>query len=116
MTFDQARQHARRLDDELVVAEAAYLAAGWRFLTSEGLTVDCEADLETCNEVLCAFDEAAAGREHRSATTSSRLTPGIRGADAEQRIAALRARLAALNPPDAWSPPVRRWEIRDGAR
>jgi hypothetical protein len=115
MTFDQARQQPRRAGDELV-AEAAYLAAGWRFLTIDGLTVDCEADLETYNEVLCAFDEAAAGREHRYAATSSRLTLGICGAGAEQRIAALRARLAALNPSDAWSPSARRWEIRDGGR
>jgi hypothetical protein len=114
MTPEDARRPLRRLQDELLVAEAAQLAAGWRFVTIEGIAIECEADLELYEQVLFAFDEAARGRENRYASMSDRLTLGIRGADADQRIAALRARLAGLNPTDPWS--GRRWEIRDGAR
>ena len=114
MTPEEARRHAQGLQDELLAAEAEQLATGWRFVTIDGLTIDCEADLERYEQVLSAFDEAAAGCERRHASTSSRLTLGIRGAGAGQRIAALRARLDALNPPGVWS--ACRWEIRDGAR
>jgi hypothetical protein len=113
MTPEEARQRAQRTADELLIAEAEMAAAGWRFITVDGLTVESEADLDLYEQVLSAFDEAASGRQGRHASTSSRLTLGIRGEDAEDRIMA-QARLAELNPPGAWG--ASRWEVRDGLR
>ena len=114
MTSEDDRQYAQQRQDQLLVAEAAQLAAGWRFVTVDGIAVECEEDLELYEQVLFAFDEVARGRESRHASTSSRLALGIRSQDADQRIAGLRGRIDALNPRDPWS--GRRWEIRDGAR
>jgi hypothetical protein len=113
MTPEDARQYAQQLQDQLLVAEAAQLAAGWRFVTIDGIAVGCEEDLELYEQVLFAFDEVARGRESRHASTSSRLTLGIRGEDADQRIAGLWGCIDALNPRDPWS--GRRWEVRDDA-
>jgi hypothetical protein len=114
MTPEQAWQQVRQLQDDLLVAEAAQVAEGWRFLTVDGITAESEQDLHLYEQVLFAFDEAASGHESRYASTSSQLTLGIRGQDAGQRIAELRCRVAALNPPGFWS--GQRWQIRDGAR
>jgi hypothetical protein len=114
MTPDQARQHARQLQEQLLNTEAAHLAAGWRFVTVDGLAIESETDLDRYEQALSAFDEAAAGHQSRHMSSSSRVTFGIRGDDAEQQIAVLRARLEKLNPPGPWGP--RRWEIRVGAR
>lgn len=110
----QAVQLVSRLHDDALVAEAALVAAGWRFLTVDGLTVDSQADLDRYEQVLAAFDDAAAGRERRHQSTSSCLTVGIRGPDAEQRIAWLRERIAELNPASFWG--GRQWDLRDAAR
>jgi hypothetical protein len=114
MIPEQARQHMRQLHDELLVAEAAQVAEGWRFLTIDGITVESEGDLDLYELVLFAFDEAVGSRQSRYASTSSQLTLGIRGEDADQRIDELRRRVAEINPPSPWS--GRRWQIRDGAR
>ena len=107
MTPDQARRRARRLEQDLLVAEAEQAALGWMYLTVEGLD---------------AFGEVAAGRQCRYCRTSSCLTFGIRGEaagqttrveDASERIAVLHARLDALNPQGLFGA---RWDIRDGAR
>lgn len=109
MTPGQARQHARRLNEQLLMAEAA----GWRFVTIDGITTESEAGLQLYEQVLYAFEDAA-GRERRYASTCSRLTFGIRSDDAGQCIALLRARLAELNPPGARG--GHRWDIRGGTR
>lgn len=114
MTPEQALRLRRQLQDDALAAEAAQLATGWRFLTIEGITIECDADLELYEQVLTAFREAADGVENRRVSASSRLTLGVRGAGAEQRIADLRTRLEPLNPPEPWS--GRRWQVRDGAR
>jgi len=114
MTPEEARRHAQRLQDELLAAEAEQLAAGWRFVTIDGLTIDCEADLERYEQVLSAFDETAAGCERRRA---KHLIPADPRYPRRRRRAAhrgARARLDAPNPPGVWS--ACRWEIRDGAR
>lgn len=87
---------AAQLHDELLVAEAAQLAAGWRFVITDGIAIECADDLELYERVLFAFHEAARSRENRHASTSSRLTLGIRGEDADQHIAALRVRLDVI--------------------
>jgi len=115
MTPDAGRL-ARLLDTSagLLVAEAETAAAGWRFVTVGGLETDSEADLGRYEQVLDAFDAAAGGRHCCLFSISSRLTFGICGADAEQRITWLRARLEELNPAGLSGDP--RWEIRDSAR
>ena len=122
MTSDQARQRARRLEQDLLVAEAEQAALGWAYLTVEGIDVDSEPDLERYLRALDAFGEVAAGRQCRYRSTSSCLTFGVRGEaagqstrgeDASARIAVLHARLDALNPSGLFGP---RWDIRDGAR
>jgi hypothetical protein len=42
MSPDQARQRARRLEQDLLVAEAAQAALGWMYLTVEGIDIDSE--------------------------------------------------------------------------
>ena len=122
MTSDQARQRARRLEQDLLVAEAEQAALGWMYLTVEGIVVESEPDLERYLRALDAFGAVAAGRECRYCSTSSCLTFGIRGEaagestrgeDASARIAVLHARLDALNPLGLFGA---RWDIRDGAR
>ena len=122
MTPDQARQRARRLEQDLLVAEAEQAALGWMYLTVEGIDIESEPDLERYLRALDAFGEVAAGRQCRYCSTSSRLTFGIRGEaagqstrgeDASARIAVLHARLDALNPQGLFGA---RWDIRDGAR
>jgi hypothetical protein len=114
MISDETRERPPRLDDELLVAEAELAAAGWRFVTIDGLTVESETDLDLYEEALFAFDAAAGSRQSCHASSSSRLTFGIRGADAQERVKALRARLEELNPPGICG--GRRWQIRDGGR
>ena len=115
MTPDQARQRARRLEQDLLVAEAEQAALGWMYLTVEGIDIGSEDDLERYLRALDAFDKAAAGRENRYYSSSSCLTFGIRGEaagqstrgeDASERIAVLHARLDALNPSGLFGP---RW-------
>ena len=122
MTPDQARQRARRMERDLLVAEAEQAALGWTYLTVEGSDIESEPDLERYLQALVAFGEVAAGRECRYCSTSSRLTFGIRGEaagqrtrgeDASARIAVLHARLDALNPSGLFGA---QWDIRDGAR
>ena len=78
MTPDQARQRARRLEQDLLVAEAEQAALGWMYLTAEGIDIDSEPGLERYLRALDAFGEVAAGRERRYRSTSSCLTFGIR--------------------------------------
>ena len=122
MTPDQARQRARRREQDLLVAEAEQAALGWTYLTVEGIDIESEPGLERYLRALDAFDKAAAGRESRYYSSSSCLTFGIRGKaagqttradDALRRIAVLHARLDALNPQGLFGA---RWDIRDGAR
>jgi hypothetical protein len=122
MTPDQARQRARQLEQDLLVAEAEQAALGWMYLTVEGIVIESEPDLERYLCALDAFGEVAAGRQCRYCSTSCCLTFGIRGEaagqatrgeDASARIAVLHARLDALNPQGLFGP---RWDIRDGAR
>ncbi len=122
MTPDQARQRARWLEQDLLVAEAEQAALGWMYLTVEGIDIESEDVLERYLRALDAFDKAAAGRESRYYSSSSCLTFGIRGKaagqtaradDALRRIAVLHARLDALNPQGLSGA---RWDIRDGAR
>ena len=122
MTPDQARRRARRLEQDLLVAEAEQAALGWMYLTVEGIDIESEPDLEHYLRALDAFGEVAAGRQCRYCSTSSRLTFGIqgeaagqttRGEDASDRIAVLHARLDALNPQGLFGA---QWDIRDGAR
>ena len=122
MTPDQARQRARRLEQDLLVAEAEQAALGWMYLTVDGIVIESEPDLERYLCALDAFGEVAAGRQCRYRATSSRLTFGIRGEaagestrgeDASERIAVLHARLDALNPSGLFGA---QWDIRDGAR
>ena len=84
MTPDQARQRARRLEQDLLVAEAEQAALGWMYLTVEGIDIESEPDLERYLRALDAFDKAAAGRESRYYSSSSCLTFGIRGKAAGQ--------------------------------
>jgi len=79
MTPDQARKRARRLDQDLLVAEAEQAARGWMYLTVEGIDIESEPDLERYMRALDAFGEVAIGREGRYRSTASRLTFGIRG-------------------------------------
>ena len=60
MTPDQARQRARRLEQDLLVAEAEQAALGWMYLTVEGIDIDSEPDLERYLRALDAFGEVAA--------------------------------------------------------
>ena len=122
MTPDQARRLARRLEQDLLVAEAEQAALGWMYLTAEGIDIESEPDLKRYLRALDAFGEVAAGRQCRYRSTSSCLTFGIRGKAAGQtaradnalrRIAVLHARLDALNPQGLFGA---RWDIRDGAR
>ena len=122
MTPDQARRRARRLEQDLLVAEAEQAALGWMYLTAEGIDIESEPGLERYLRALDAFGEVAAGRQCRYRSTSSCLTFGIRGEaaggttrgeDASERIAVLHARLDALNPQGLFGP---QWDIRDGAR
>jgi hypothetical protein len=122
MTPDQARRRARRMEQDLLVAEAEQAAFGWMYLTVEGIDIESEPDLERYLRALDAFGEVAAGRQCRYRSTSSCLTFGIRGEaagqttrgeDASERIAVLHARLDALNPSGLFGA---RWDIRDGAR
>ena len=122
MTPDQARQRARRLEQDLLVAEAEQAARGWLYLTVEGIVIESEPGLERYLRALDAFGEVAAGRQSRYRATSCCLTFGIRGEaagqttrgeDASERIAVLHARLDALNPQGLFGA---RWDIRDGAR
>lgn len=122
MTPDQARELARELDRRLLVAEAEQAAAGWAYLTVDGCVIESEADLERYQQLLEAFDTAAAGRESRYYSSSSCLTFAIRGEacgetaradDALRRMAILHARLDVLNPCGMFGP---QWDIRDGAR
>ncbi len=46
MTPDQARKRTRRLDRDLLVAEAEQAAVGWMYLTVEGIDIESEPDLE----------------------------------------------------------------------
>ncbi len=71
MTPDQARE----LDRHLLVAEAkaGQAAAGWAYLTVDGCVIESEADLERCQQLLEAFDKAAAGRESGYYSSSSCL-------------------------------------------
>jgi len=122
MTPDQARQRARRLEQDLLVAEAEQAALGWMYLTVEGIVIESEPGLERYLCALDAFGEVVAGRECRYRATSCCLTFGIRGEaagestrgeDASARIAVLHARLDALNPSGLFGA---QWDIRDGAR
>ena len=63
MTPDQARQRARRLEQDLLVAEAEQAALGWMYLTVEGIDIKSEPDLERYLRAVDAFGEVAAGRE-----------------------------------------------------
>ena len=65
MTPDQARQRARRLEQDLLVAEAEQAALGWMYLTVEGIDIESEPDLERYLRALDAFGEVAAGRQCR---------------------------------------------------
>ena len=122
MSPDQARQRARLLEQDLLVAEAEQAAFGWAYLTVDGIDIESEPDLERYLRALEVFGEVAAGRQCRCCSTSCCLTFGIRGEaagqrtrgeDASARIAVLHARLDALNPQGLFGP---RWDIRDGAR
>ncbi len=62
MTPDQARQRARRLEQDLLVAEAEQAALGWMYLTVDGIDIDSEPDLERYLRALDAFGEVAARR------------------------------------------------------
>jgi hypothetical protein len=42
MTPDQARQRARRMERDLLVAEAEQAALGWTYLTVEGIDIESE--------------------------------------------------------------------------
>ena len=84
MIPDQARRLARRLEQDLLVAEAEQAALGWMYLTVEGIDIESGADLERYLRALDAFGEAAAGRENRYYSSSSCLTFGIRGKAAGQ--------------------------------
>ena len=79
MTPDQARELARGLVRRLLVAEAEQAAAGWAYLTVDGCVIESEADLERYQQLLEAFDQAAAGRQSRYYSSSSGLTFAIRG-------------------------------------
>jgi hypothetical protein len=115
MNPDQAREKYRQLEARILASEAEMIAAGWRFLTVDGITVESEEDLRLLEQVLDAYDTAGAGiPERRHMSTHSRMTFGLRGPGAEAGIAALRARLDKLNPPSYWE--GHRWEIRDGYR
>ena len=122
MTPDQARQRARRPEQDLLVAEAEQAALGWMYLAAEGIDIEPEPGLERYLRALDAFDKAAPGRESRYYSSSPCLAFGIRGKaagqtpradDALRRIAVLHARLDALNPQGLSGA---RWDIRDGAR
>ena len=121
MTPDQARKRARRLEQDLLVAEAEQAALGWMYLTVEGIDIDSEPDLERYLRALDAFGEVAAGRDadtavlrpaSRSAIRGEAAGQSTRGEDASARIAVLHARLDALNPQGLYGA---RWDIRDGA-
>jgi hypothetical protein len=58
------------------------------------------------------IDAAAGISAPQYLSTSSRVTSGLRGPEAQQRVATLRARLEELNPPSRQD----RWEVRDGHR
>jgi hypothetical protein len=62
MTPDQACQRARRLEQDLLVAEAEQAALGWMYLTAEGIDIEPEPGLERYLRAPDAFDKAAAGR------------------------------------------------------
>ncbi|MBF9072556.1 hypothetical protein [Streptacidiphilus fuscans] len=105
---------ARFLAEQLLVAEAGDIAHGWRFLTLDNLTPLGRSDALLYEKALDTFEQAAGDRQRRHRGGPHSLTFGIRGDDADQRIAWLHARLEALNPPDPLG--FASWDIRDGAR
>ncbi|SEM62619.1 hypothetical protein [Streptacidiphilus jiangxiensis] len=111
MTTDDG---ARFRPERLAVAEASDAADGWRFLTVDNLAPNGHADALRYEKALDAFDRAAGDLECRHRGRRHGLTFGIRGDDAEQRIAWLRTRLEELRPPTL--PGHGTWDIRDGAR
>jgi predicted hotdog family 3-hydroxylacyl-ACP dehydratase len=115
MTPEEARDAARRLQDDHLVAEAASVAEGWRFLTVDGLAAEDQAGMDLYDQAVAVFREVVGtGRQGRHFGTSSGMTFGIRSGDAEQCIHDLRQRLEALNPP--WATGGQRWTLRDGMR
>lgn len=97
-----------------LMAEVEEVARGWRMLTIDHLTIDSPEGAALYEQVMDLFAEMATGRECRQHATSSSLTLGICGPNAEERIDRLRTRLDDLNPPSFWG--GHQWEIRDGAR
>ena len=108
----KARKRAQRLGDELLPAEAELAAAARRFVTIDGPTV--EADLDLYEQALFAFDAEAAARQGHHASTSSRLTFGIRGARLSSASRRCGPGWKELNPAGICG--GRRWQIRDSAR
>lgn len=109
-----AEDDEQRRAERLIVAEAGDIARGWRFLTVNNLAPNGHADALLYERLLDTFDEAGGVRECRHHGRRNSLTFGIRGKDAEQRIAWLYARLDKLKPPE--QPGRGSWDIRDGAR
>lgn len=114
MTPEEAREESRRACDRLLVMEAQLIAGGYRHLTIDGITLEDQDDMDLHDRVLTVFQEIVGDRSGHRFGTSSTLTLGIQGDDADERIADLRQAVEELNPPGCWG--GQRWEIRDGAR